>query len=602
MMSSAWAGKAVAKRQVTDTVLSDQARLKLLGIAFKRLVFGVHAMPFVGIPFMIWMVILGLDIVMMLFWLAAYGVGNVWAVRQKAAFRHDIDQLPAGQALQKWLAIVHKAAIVHGLGVSVVSLITAGRVSHSFIYVLTTTQMAIVAGNATHQSPEIGTFKRFFATSWGGCILLIPWTFPDEWPVVFFLALFYVVSIYRHAMSSHRFFVEHAQLEEDSKKLADGYRVAKEEAEAALQAKNQFLTTASHDLRQPVHAMGFLIESIAHRNRDAALVPSLDDLRRSVRSVTLMFNSLLDLSRIESGTVEVNCLPVAFGPLMQDVSMLFREEAKSRGLDLRVHELRRPGAVLADPLLLRQAMVNLVHNALRYTARGGIVLGARRRGNHWRLEVWDTGMGIAGEGREKIYSPFYRDQHAWRIDSAGHGLGLAVVARCAGMMGATYGFDSVEGRGSRFWFQLPAADGASLQPAVAEQSDSRSAQRQLAGTCLVVEDDPQVSSAWLSLMQAWGVDARCAASATEAFAVLDAGFVPQAILCDQRLRSGESGIEVLKALFGRCPEASGAMVSGEFASAELQQAEREGYLVLRKPLETRQLHVLLEQWLHTIDR
>ena len=597
MMLDAWADKALAEREATEAVLSDRARLQLLGIAFKRLVFGIHAMPFVGIPFMIWMATLGLDFTMMGLWLAAYAIGNVWAVRRKAAFRRDIDQLPAGPALEKWLAIVHKAAIIHGLGVSMVSLITAGRVSHSFIYVLTTTQMAIVAGNATHQSPEIGTFKRFFAASWGGCVLLIPWTFPDEWPVVFFLALFYVVSIYRHAMSSHRFFVEHALLEEDSKKLADGYRVAKEEAEAALQAKSQFLTTASHDLRQPVHAMGLLIESIAHRNRDAALVPSLNDLRRSVHSVTLMFNSLLDLSRIESGTAEVNCLPVAFGPMMQDVSMLFREEARSRGLDLRVHELRRPGTVLADPLLLRQAMVNLVHNALRYTARGGIVLGARRRGDAWRLEVWDTGMGIAGEGREKIYSPFYRDQHAWRIDSAGHGLGLAVVARCAEMMGATYGFDSVEGRGSRFWFQLPAAEMGASQPMLSELSNARSAQRQLAGTCLVVEDDPQVASAWFNLMKAWGVDARCAASATEAFAILDDGFVPQAILCDQRLRSGESGIEILKALFARCPEASGAMVSGEFASAELQQAERDGYLVLRKPLETRQLYVLLAQWL-----
>jgi len=144
---------------------------------------------------------------------------------------------------------------------------------------------------------------------------------------------------------------------------------------------------------------------------------------------------------------------------------------------------------------------------------------------------------------------------------------------------------------------LPAAEMGASQPMLSELSNARSAQRQLAGTCLVVEDDPQVASAWFNLMKAWGVDARCAASATEAFAILDDGFVPQAILCDQRLRSGESGIEILKALFARCPEASGAMVSGEFASAELQQAERDGYLVLRKPLETRQLYVLLAQWL-----
>jgi len=415
-----WFRRAGALKSEANPEISEEARLQLLGIAFNRLAFGVHAMPFVSIPFIIWMVMLGVNLTAMLFWLAAYASGNIWVVRQKAAFQKDIEQLPASQALQKWLTIVHKAAIIHGFGVSAVSLITAGRVSQTFSYLLITTQMAIVAGNATHQSPEIGTFRRFFATSWGGCVLLIPWTFPDEWPVVFFLSLFYILSIYRHAMSSHRFFVEHAQLQENSKQLAESYRVAKEEAEAALQAKNRFLTTASHDLRQPVHAMGFLVESIAHRNRDATLVTSLEDLRRSVRSVTLMFNSLLDLSRIESGNVEVHCLPVAFGPLVQDVVTLFREEAMSRGLNLRVHELRHPGAVLADPLLLRQTMANLVHNALRYTLSGGVVLGARRRGKDWRLEVWDTGVGVAGDDRGRIYSPFYRNEHAWRIDGAGH--------------------------------------------------------------------------------------------------------------------------------------------------------------------------------------
>ena len=326
------------------------------------------------------------------------------------------------------------------------------------------------------------------------------------------------------------------------------------------------------------------------------LLPPLEDLRRSVRSVTLMFNSLLDLSRIESGGVEIHGLPVDLAGLMHEVAGLFREEANSRGLALRVHDAPAAPSVLADPLLLRQSLVNLVHNALRYTARGGVLLGARRRGGEWQLEVWDTGMGVASADRGRIYSPFFRNEHAWRIDSAGHGLGLAVVARCAELMGATYGFDSVEGRGSRFWMRLPAAATRTASPA-ASAGEPVHTWRPLAGACLVVDDDPQVASAWQSLMQAWGIDVRCAASANEAFTLLDGGFVPQAILCDQRLRSGESGIDVLKALFARCPEASGAMVSGEFASPELQAAESEGYLVLRKPVAVPQLHGLLAQWL-----
>ncbi|HGM6943136.1 TPA: hybrid sensor histidine kinase/response regulator, partial [Serratia marcescens] len=107
---------------------------------------------------------------------------------------------------------------------------------------------------------------------------------------------------------------------------------------------------------------------------------------------------------------------------------------------------------------------------------------------------------------------------------------------------------------------------------------------------------PLVTSAWESLMSTWGITVRCAASAEEAFAIVDDGFTPFAVLCDQRLRSGESGFDILKALFERLPDVSGAMVSGEFNSQILQEAEQEGYLVLRKPLEPARLHALLTQW------
>lgn len=579
------------------SVLSPEARLPLLEMAFRRLIFGIRAMPFVGVPFILWMVHLGLDIDAMLLWLAAYGLGNLWVNNNKSRLERDIATLPAEAVLTRWRPVAHRAALVHGLGVSTVSLITAGRVPIEFAFLLVSTQMSIVAGNATHQSPEFGTFKRFFLTAWGGCVILAPWSFPSMWAPTGFLMLFYVVAIHRHAKSSHHFFVRYAELEESSKRLAESYRVAKEEAEAALQAKSQFLTTASHDLRQPVHAMGFLIESIIHRNRDAAQLSALEDLRRSVSSVTLMFNSLLDLSRIENGGVHICRVQVDVDTLLRDVEILYREEARSRGLALRIHSSSRRRVALADPVLLRQSLVNLVHNALRYTSRGGVLLGARRRGPDWRLEVWDTGVGVANTDRGRIYSPFFRNEHAWRIDSAGHGLGLAVVARCAELMGAAHGFDSVEGRGSRFWIQFPAVSAEASPPRI-EAGRPPQVYRQLSGTCLVIDDDPQVSSAWQSLMQAWGIDVRCAASAMEAFAHLDRGFQPQAILCDQRLRSGESGVDVLKALFVRCPDASGAMVSGEHASPELLEAEQDGYLVLRKPVAVPQLYSLMEQWLN----
>lgn len=406
--------------------------------------------------------------------------------------------------------------------------------------------------------------------------------------------------MYYYSLASHKFFLQLVWLEEEGARLAERYKAAKEEAEAALNAKNQFLTTASHDLRQPVHAMGFLVESISRKNRDSALNPALNDLKQSVRSISQMFNSLLDLSKIESGVVQLRTGTIFLDELIRDVATVYTEEATARGLKLRTRTSDGMAVVKADGILLRQSLMNLVHNALRYTKQGGVLIACRRRGNEWQLEVWDTGVGVAIEDQDKIFSPFFRNEHAWRIDSAGHGLGLAVVARCCSLMGSQYGLTSKLGRGSRFWLRVPATTSQMLPIRISNVTGNRSLpnlDESLSGTCLIVDDDPQVSSAWELLLDTWGLQARCASSATEAFAWLDSGFRPQAILCDQRLRAGESGFGVLEALLKRCPDAHGAMVSGEFNSPELIKAEQEGYLVLHKPLEPEVLHMVLTRWL-----
>jgi len=425
----------------------------------------------------------------------------------------------------------------------------------------------------------------------------------------------YTFLMYRHARMANQFFIKQIVLEERSIELAAQYKAAKDQAEEALSAKNQFLTTASHDLRQPVHSMGMLIEAIVQRNEQASLVPLLGDLKSSVHSVNLMFNSLLDLSKIESGIVATQTSPVPLAGLLRDVTALFREEAQRRGLQLRMRAPKAHAVVQADVSLLRQALVNLVQNALRYTKTGGVLVAVRERAatgagadtgagsgpptGAWKIEVWDTGVGVSNQEREQIYTPFYRNENAWQIDSAGHGLGLAIVARCAKLMGATYGLTSSLGHGSRFWLTLPAstaADGLALQSHTSPEATAITPLRPLHGNCLVVEDDPLVSAAWVALLQAWQVNARFVTNATEAFATIDAGFAPQAILCDQRLRSGESGFDILRALLARCPDASGAMVSGEYNAPELVQAESDGYLVLRKPLEVADLHEVLARW------
>lgn len=379
---------------------------------------------------------------------------------------------------------------------------------------------------------------------------------------------------------------------------------AQQRAEQALNDKNLFLATASHDLRQPVHAMSMMVEAIGLRNQNTDIAPLLVDLKSSMAAMNQLFNALLDLSRLETDGQRPASVPVDLSKLLGEVVRMFREQASIGGLELRLHVPRRGAEAVADPTLLRQTLVNLTHNAIRYTQRGQVLIGVRPRGGDWVIEVWDTGIGIAPEEERQVFSAYFRSANALRLDSAGHGLGLAVVARCATLMGATFGFQSRLGKGSRFWLRLPASHATDLGAALAPASAGKAAPdvfHRLEGRCLVLDDDLQVLAAWKAMLASWGVEARFATTAAEAFAHVDSGFEPSAIFCDQRLRSGESGFDILRALLARCPGASGAMVSGELHSAALAQAEDEGYLVLRKPLDLAALHAVLANWLRPAE-
>ena len=347
--------------------------------------------------------------------------------------------------------------------------------------------------------------------------------------------------------------------------------------------------------------MSLMVEAISLRNSDPVLRPLVADLRNSMQAMNQLFNALLDLARLESGQPLGAKGVVDLNGLLADVVRLFREQASLGGLALRLWVPRGGATVWAKPVLLRQALANLVQNAIRYTPQGKVLVSVRARGSDWLVEVRDTGVGIAVADQYRVFSPYYRGERADQMNDAGHGLGLAVVARCAEQMGATHGLVSQAGRGSCFWLRLPAHTAAATTTAVPPDPVAlhrdETAMRPLQGRCLVLDDDRQVIKAWRAMLEAWGVTAAYATTTAEAHAQLDEGFEPDAIFCDQRLHTGESGFDVLRALLARCPAARGAMVSGEHNAPALQDAEDEGYLVLRKPVSPVELHAVLAQWL-----
>jgi signal transduction histidine kinase len=221
----------------------------------------------------------------------------------------------------------------------------------------------------------------------------------------------------------------------------------------AVEIKNRFLASAAHDIRQPVHALGLYADWLGS---EPDLVHELaPKIVESTKAVNALFDSLFDLVRLDSGKIKLNIEPVDLDKLLHDLELQYRPLAQAKGLQLRVHV--RPGTVVSDPILLRRIAGNLVSNAVKYTDRGGILLASRGRGASRRIEVWDTGVGIAPVHQREVFREFYKvPSHAGTDD--GFGLGLYIVARLSAILGHPVSLRSRPGRGTVFRVMLKPTD------------------------------------------------------------------------------------------------------------------------------------------------
>jgi signal transduction histidine kinase/CheY-like chemotaxis protein len=372
---------------------------------------------------------------------------------------------------------------------------------------------------------------------------------------------------------------------------------ARQKAELASLAKSQFLAAASHDLRQPLYALSLFSASLDELKLGPdgrAVVASIQD---SIGAMEQLFEGLLDLSKLEAGVVQPRLGPVSVDALFDRLSQYFRPIALDRGLDLR---FRCDGEwVTSDPALLEQVLGNLVANALRYTAHGGVLVAARRRPSAVRLEVWDTGAGIAAADLHRIFDEFVQVGNAERDRRHGLGLGLSIARRSGALIGAAIGVRSRPGRGSRFGFDLPVAAPA-LLPApdgsVARlEAVYQALPRPDGSKLLIVDDDTSVRTALGDLLGRWLVPFDAAADAEAALALVDGGAQYGLVLADYRLPGQLNGLDLLAALTRHHadPAPTGALITADFDPALIATARAAGVPVIPKPLRPAQLRAIL---------
>jgi signal transduction histidine kinase/CheY-like chemotaxis protein len=368
----------------------------------------------------------------------------------------------------------------------------------------------------------------------------------------------------------------------------------RDEAERANAAKTRFLAAASHDLRQPMHAIGLLVGLLRQRLQEAELHDLADKTNQAVESMEDLFRSLLDISKLDAGAVHPHLEANALQPLLERAVGAYAPLATAKGLRLRLHPTRIQ--LRTDAALLERIVGNLLANAIAYTPRGGVLLGCRRRGDGWSLQVIDTGIGIPIQHQRAVFEEFVRLDPGSAGDR-GLGLGLSIVQRTAGLLGLALDLRSTPGRGSVFELRLPAtlcveSPAADTLPSVASAASLRGA------FVLVVDDDTTNLQATTQLLSHWGCLVAAARSEDDALHQLQEHLrAPEVILTDFQLGLPGSGLGLIRAVREQLGESVPALLVT--ADIGIETALEPGVQVLHKPVGVQRLQEALHQALNT---
>jgi signal transduction histidine kinase/CheY-like chemotaxis protein len=522
-------------------------------------------------------------------WIAAYLWPAMLRVRfSRRILRKEID--PDHAALRRYLHF----ALFNGVWTGALPIAFFAELSVEARAALTVVSLlALTAGAATFASYRRG---YLWVLALAMPPLILNWALlggSRSWIVVVTLVVFgaLMVKLSRHLAEVFERSVEirfdRERVVEQLRREKEQTELARQKAEEASRAKSRFLASASHDLRQPVHALGLfsaVLGASAETQQLQALANNISAVSEVIRK---LLDNLLDISRLDAGTVLVEVQPIAVDALVERLAAETSSVVAGRPVEVTASAERISAVV--DPVHVERCLRNLLDNACKFTASGRIGLSAALEGAQLVFRVSDTGVGIPRDQLDLVFEEFYQVGNTERDQSKGLGLGLSIVARLAKLMGGEVRVHSIPGDGSTFTLAIPYVP---ARDAVMPLEDTRPTTVDLSGCrVLVIDDEALVRASMREQLSAWGAEVDEADGLARAQGLMQDGSVPDwnLCLCDLRLRDGEDGIQTAQTLREADPRLPVILITGDTAPARIEQAANSGLPLLHKPVKPAQL-------------
>ncbi|MEW6990695.1 hybrid sensor histidine kinase/response regulator [Colwelliaceae bacterium 6441] len=434
--------------------------------------------------------------------------------------------------------------------------------------------------------------------------LMLELSSPEQgWSFTLLIVVFSITVILLSARALNRSIVaglkvrfENIELIESLKEQKAAVEAAKETAEKANQDKSRFLAAASHDLRQPLHAMSLFLDAIRHCDEKEERLALYRKLDKSVESLGELFNALLDISKIDAQVIDIQPTTFYITDTIKKVVNEFELEANKKNIVIsyRASTLK----VCSDPLWFERIIRNLVSNAVRYTDSGKILVTCKSRGDKCVVQIWDTGQGIAKDQQETIFQEFTQLHNSQRDRSNGLGLGLAIVQRLCHLLDHQIELKSVMNKGSVFSLTLPLSTEQVMKDTSSNMAYEVNSLKNK--TVLVIDDEPDVRMAMKAMLAKWGCHVFVADSLAAVFTMLDEqDTLPTLIISDYRLDQEQTGLETLIAINQRYSiEFPAILVTGETETNTIRKINESGYKVLHKPVKPAKLRLTMNSLLN----